>query len=218
MPRKRKDEKHRALAAPEWKIQPGERPEDFELFTMYRQLGKNGTKRTLETLVRLVGTKEENVKKEINRIGNTSTRWGWRKRIEAYENFLDQQAIEDDIRSRKEMRKRLTKQAEAAQGGCMVIISKFLKKQNEDPKFFDNIKEGDLTRIALTAAEKLVSLGEFERKVRGEPTEYVKQEGFNTNMNMNMNVDKMSHEELVEHARKLGFERARSSNAAGKAK
>ena len=191
--------KTRELIYPEWGPQPNETPKCYELFRIYRDMKK----RSYAALAQITGVPDSEQRKEANRIGNTASRWLWQTRILRYEEHLALQSQEDELKSRKEMNKRLALRAQAAETTLMLPIQKLLKNQEKFISEFDKLPYEKQFNIAIRAIEKLVHVGEFERKVQGEPTELQQQ----TNVNVNVNYDSLSHAELKEKAKELGFER-----------
>lgn len=193
-------EKQRELIYPEWGPQPGESPRSFELFRIYRDMKK----RSYAALAQLTGVPDSQQKKEANRIGNMAARWRWQLRVIKYEDYIANQAAEDEIKVRKEMNKRLAVRAQAAETALMLPIQKLLNNKDKFLSAFDSMTSDKQINIVMRAIEKLVQIGEFERKVQGEPSEQVQQ---NTNVSVNVNYDSLSHDELKKKAKELGFER-----------
>lgn len=192
--------KQRELIYPEWGAQPEEPVKSYELFRMYRDMKK----RSYSALAQITGINDSEQTKEANRIGNLATRWQWQFRIIKYEEHLASQTTEDEIKNRKEMNKRLALRAQAAETALMIPIQKVLKNQEALNQYLDLMPADKQFMLALKAIEKLVQIGEFERKVQGEPSEQNQQ---NTNVNVNLNYDSLSHEELKKKAKEAGFER-----------
>lgn len=204
--KKKKNGPTRELIYPEWDLQPNERGEDYALFTVYLRLGKN---RSLAGTVRAIGYDPKSnwreYKKELNRIGYVCQRWEWTARRDLYEAFIVKDALDQEIKNRKEMNKRLAEHAMAAEAALMTPIKRYLEKYNSKEINFDKLTDSQLFALVARAVEKLTSIGEFERKVRGEPSEIIQQE--NKNINLNANYENLTHEELVQKAKELGFER-----------
>jgi hypothetical protein len=190
----------RKLVAPEWEQQPGEDGACFGKFRFYRQLGPE---RTLWGAVLAQNLPENEQKREYNRLMNLSQRWEWRERCRLYEKFIDQQLLKDEIKIRRDMNKRLAEHAKSAEVAVMSVIKKFLEKHNNGQINFENLSDKELFFLVSKAADKLVTVGDFERKVRGEPTDIVQTQ--TSNLNINANYEEMSHEELLKKARELGF-------------
>ena len=192
--------KQKELIYPEWGPQPGETPKSFELFRMYRDMKK----RSYAALAQLTGATGIEQKKVTNQIGNLAARWLWQLRIVKYEDFLATQAQEDELKVRKEMNKRLAVRAQAAETALMLPIQKLLNNKDKFINAFESLSSEKQINIVMRAIEKLVQIGEFERKVQGEPNEQLQQ---NTSVNVTVNYDNLSHDELKKKAKELGFER-----------
>jgi hypothetical protein len=192
------------LTTPEWERQPKESGEMYNLFAQYLALGH---KRSLSALLRANGVTEKDFDMMMNRIHVTSTKWFWQFRKDKYEEHIARMALDDDILNRKEMIKRLSKHARATETALIIPVQKFLEKLSQDPNALGDVKIQDLFDMVVDAAAKLTSIGEFERKLRGEPTEIIRQEGGTHNVNINTNVDSLNHEELLKKAKELGFVR-----------
>lgn len=203
MPR-RKAEIPTELTKPEWDRQPLERGEHYTLFSEYLRLG---AKRSLALLVRSLGTPEEEFDKGMNKLHNISSNWFWQYRKDKYEAHISKAALDDDIAARKEMIRRLAKHAQATETALMIPIQEFLVKMKANPKALSEISIEELFDMVKDAATKLPAIGEFERKLRGEPTEIIRQEGGTQNININANIENATHEELLKKAKELGFVR-----------
>jgi hypothetical protein len=189
----------RKLVPPEWEEQPGEGLV-FLKFRFYRQLGPE---RTLWGAVLAQDMPEKDRKKELGRLMNLSQRWEWRERCRLYEKFIDQQLIKDEIKIRRDMNKRLAEHAKSAEVAVMTAIKKFLEKYQKGQITFEDLSDKELFYQMCKAADKLVTVGDFERKVRGEPTDIVQTQ--NSNININANYEDMSHDDLLKKAKEMGF-------------
>lgn len=192
--------KHIDLVYPEWEQQPGEDNAQFAKFKVYRGLHYN---QSLEATAWALGFKGKELKREICRLGNQSSLFCWRERCKKYEEYLSHLEVAADIKARKDMQRRLAEHATSAELALMTVIQKYLEKYKSRTLDFDNIPIDKLFFMVAKAVEKLTTIGEFERKVRGEPTEKIQQ----TNLNYNMNYDNLDHDELLKRAKELGFER-----------
>jgi hypothetical protein len=202
---KKDKNKIKILVYPEWELQPKESPSNFRKFAIYRDMKIN---RSHIAVARAIGTPSEQLKKEANRINNIATDWEWSERCKLYEKYLDKIALESNIRERKEMNKRLAKDAQAIETVIMTAVSKYLEKYRLNQINFDELSDKDFFYMITKGAEKLVGLGEFQRKLAGEPTEKIQAEISTNNINTNLNFDNLTHEELLEKAKELGFVKA----------
>ena len=201
---RRKAEIPEELTKPEWDRQPLERGEHYTLFSEYLRLG---AKRSLALLVRSLGTPEGEFQREMNRLHNISSKQFWQYRKDKYEAHISKAALDDDIAARKEMIRRLAKHAQATETALMIPIQEFLKRIKNEPNTLEGVEIEDLFVMVKDAATKLPTVGDFERKLRGEPTEIIRQEGGTQNVNINANIDNIPHEELLKKAKELGFVR-----------
>lgn len=190
------NKKNRQLVAPEWSIQPKEKPENFEMFKMYRTMKKG---RSLEAVLRSIGTPDHLLKNRIGWICRIAADWRWVERCELYEKWLDDQLIESEVQARRDMKKRHLKLAMSAQVATAGIIKEFVELKENKKISLDKMKSTDAFQSLFKSIEKLISASEFERKVRGEP------DSVSVVHNTHQGYDEMNHDELLQKAKDHGF-------------
>jgi hypothetical protein len=96
-----------------WERQPGESRQAFEAFTLYRDLEAG---RSLAKVGRRAG-------KDVSLMERWSSKWEWVTRAEAYDRYLDQQAVENRQAAKVEMARRMTLVQAASSSACMQALS-----------------------------------------------------------------------------------------------
>lgn len=140
-----------------WERQEGETTKAFYAFTIYRDLDH---KRTLSKTCTNYMETTSRTRSCLRTIGGWSTKFGWVKRAQAYDDYVDALIREESEKAVKEMQKRhLTL-------GMALQAKGAAKLQDLDGK---KMKVRDAIS-AITQGTRL------ERLIRGEPTERVKGE------------------------------------------
>jgi hypothetical protein len=137
-----------------WLQQVGESAKAFDAFSRYRDLL---AKRTFEAVARQLQCSGANVRR-------WALQWNWADRVWAYDSYLDEQDRSEQVRERREMRKRqahlgVTMQSIAAQG---------LKELQDrmQQKLPLNLEPSDIARMMDVGAR-------LERGARGEDTAHM---------------------------------------------
>lgn len=196
------------LTAPEWEIQDREPADSYHDFLEYLQMPSES--RGFGGLAALRGHKSDSIeyKRERNRLGNLSSKWKWQERIKKHEQYLANLYFKDVEKARREANKRHAEYAKAANVGAMSVVKQFMKNLQAGMFNLEKVKD-ELTQLKIFAAavDKMIQAGEFERKVRGEPTEIIQSETKTVNEHHHtVDVKQLPKKELEKLALEAGFE------------
>jgi hypothetical protein len=132
-----------------WEQWPGESIKAFEAFKTYRDLLH---KRTFVEVARLFGCSDTNIRQ-------WAVRWSWAERVEAYDRHLDQIDREEQVRARREMRRRQAQIGVQLQSLAMHGAATLQKQV--DNKLPLHLEPGEIARLCDVGAK-------LERAARGE--------------------------------------------------
>lgn len=148
-----------------WEMQTGESPKAFEAWVCYRDMS------TSQRSYALVGKKLEKSSKLIAR---WASQYKWQERILAWQSFLDEKAVEGQL---KELEKQRKEDRERERTLGLTMISKVAERMNDKKKPL-KCPDGQIALWSKTGVELIrvsdgLSLGRMEQDitVEGSPME-----------------------------------------------
>jgi hypothetical protein len=142
-----------------WERQKGERDRQFQLFTIYRDLGAT---RSLEKVVTECSENEEYDKISMSYVCQLSAKFGWVNRSSEWDDYLDEVARTEHELAVKEMIKRHATNSKDLQETVLSI--------KNDPKF-EELTPTQKAWVLNSATHSYSKLALLERLSRGESTE-----------------------------------------------
>lgn len=142
-----------------WERQTGERSRQFELFTVYRDLGPS---RSIEKVVQKCNADESDPGVSLSYLGKLSAKFGWVNRCEAWDDHLDKVARTEQELAIRDMRRRQARESAEFQN-----MAYGLKDEITGPEM-----EGKPTKKAWFLATVINAYGSavmIEQDARGEP-------------------------------------------------
>lgn len=140
-----------------WERQEGETTKAFYAFVIYRDLGHN---RSISRVHQAYIETTSKTRSCLRTIGGWSAKYGWVKRAQAYDAYMDGLAREEKVKAAKEM--------------SMRHLTLGMAMQQKGAERLQDLDGKDMkVRDAISAIAQGTRL---ERLIRGEPTERVKGE------------------------------------------
>jgi hypothetical protein len=178
-----------------WDRQKGETGKAYEAFVIYRDLGLSRTQQEVCTRLR----------KSYEVIQKWSHKNAWQDRCLAYDRYMDKRTVESTAEVKaKAIAEMYDRQLDTAKLFHSVIRKK-LNRFVDQVEFAEanKLSKSVLDDIDIAEAEKMfVIAADLERRLVGEPSQYIKQD-----INMNANVNN-----TVEEIHANGIDKGRLAN------
>lgn len=154
-----------------WDRQPGETPQAFHAFTIYRNLGHLRSHSRVASELLSGGLRRGNPMGVRKDMGIWSRRHRWVERVQAWDREVDRQDQLRQQRDRLEMRKRQADLGQAFQTTLSLPIRALMDKLQTEPELVQRLAQEDivvLLQLAAQAARALPSVVQVEAQARGE--------------------------------------------------
>lgn len=171
-----KQQKKDDFTQPIWQIQKGEKPvayKCFEYFCRHANSVKDVIK-WIEDNPEIVDNELKTLQQREDFIYNYSKKMLWKERKSAYLQYIQDRKIKRDIKNIQEMHERYGNLAKVASKDMQVVIEEFNNRVQNGNLDLKGLNTNQLFNMVIKAIDKLIAVGEFERKIRGEPTEIIK--------------------------------------------
>jgi Mn-dependent DtxR family transcriptional regulator len=146
-----------------WERLPSESHVAFAAFKLYRDMKPPRNKQDIA----------EKIGKSIKWVNDKAKKWNWEKRVEAYDDYMDQLELESRKEEIKEMIQRHIQQAILFQKVLLLPAESFLERLSNNEDFCQLSIEKHFDKV-IDAAQVLNKIIDIERKSLGEPNEITK--------------------------------------------
>ena len=150
---------------PIWERLPKETVTDFSYFRIYRDM----------TEPRSVKLCAEMAKRTYGQVAKLSFIYQWKRRIEAYEDFIDKQIVAQNVKRLNEMRRRHLQDSQIVESALVAPAKFFIKNYAEQLNKFDKLSVDKQIDLIIKAADKFAAIVNTERLANDMPTTINKQ-------------------------------------------
>jgi hypothetical protein len=164
------------LVKPIWNIQLDEKPAAYECFKYFRDNANyiSDVIDWVEQSPGIIDVTFDNRTQIQDYIYNRSKKWLWKERKHAFLQYVEAEKVRKDIHAIQKMNKRLANIARITSFDLNRILEEFKNRIDSNQFSLKEMDDDRLFFMAIKAAETIIKIGEFERKVRGEPSEIIK--------------------------------------------
>lgn len=176
MPDKRRRQPRKKEPAPPppltaWDRQPGETPQSFHAFTIYRDLAYQRSLARVASELVSSGRRRGNPMTMRKDLGVWSKRHRWVERVTAWDREVDRQHQIEEQRTRLEMRRRQADLGQAFQTTLSLPVRALIDKLQTNPQLVEQLADEDvvvLLQLAAQSARALPAVVAVEVAARGE--------------------------------------------------